>query len=46
MINATEKTTDEILLEFKRVASGVSVNIENPQKLLTTIKKQNKNGND
>jgi hypothetical protein len=46
MINATEKTTEEILLEFKRVASGVSVNIENPQKLLTTIKKQNKNGND
>ena len=46
MINATDETTEEILLEFKRVASGVSVNIENPQKLLTTIKKQNKNGND
>lgn len=46
MINATDKTTEEILLEFKRVAIGVSVNIENPQKLLTTIKKQNKNGND
>lgn len=45
-MNATDKTTEEILLEFKRVASGVSVIIENPQKLLTTIKKQNKNGND
>lgn len=45
MIDATDKTIEEILLEFKRVASGVSVNIENPQKLLT-IKKQNKNGSD
>ena len=46
MIDATDKTIEEILLEFKRVASGVSINIDNPQKLLTTIKKQNKNGSD
>lgn len=38
-----EKTTEEILTEFKRIASGVSVKIENPQQLLTTKSYSNAN---